>query len=244
VAKHHERLVNRPQLIRGTLMSIYYLFTRDGDVFELDATTDFTYSDPSDISQFKVEDGSTVADHVVNRNKKLSYSGIITDIKIASTERTKSTDTYIRKLLELNARREPFTAVWREDAGKPDGAGANSYRLPNCVFKNLTITQDQELGYAFGKHAYRVTLDIEQIRVARRAVITVEKSFALAVKDTTGGLDTSAGGTTEAVQEGPESSKLFSTIGNMGLIDAIKSVGPGKFNLGGAQGSLGSIPLP
>lgn len=55
------------------------IITSDNITIVFDATTEVTAEYPSKVTQYPVEDGATISDHVINENPKFSVSGIFSD---------------------------------------------------------------------------------------------------------------------------------------------------------------------
>ena len=177
-------------------MSIYYIKTLAGDIFTLDATESFEFSENGSLTEYTIESGAKVSDHYVNENKSISISGIISDFKSAkSTNAAKDTGDFIHKILKLKEDREPFKVYYRGgnvgngDNSKPNG---DAY-FDNVMFESVKFSQDSGVGSAKGRYAYRVDFQFKQITFSTRATIgreniiglkSSEKKVAVAVNTT------------------------------------------------------------
>lgn len=189
---------------------MYYIIVGDGSIYELDSTSGMMYIDSGTLSEYKLEDGSTVSDHYVNNAPTLNLSGTITDVKsmFADPDSSKSTDEWIRGLIALKRSIRTFSVVWRDDNSASSSSSANSYRLGNCLFKDITLRQNARRGNAYGSHAYDVELSFQQVRFAKSAQIKVERANLLG-DATTEEKDTSSA-TTEVVNKDGEKPTSFS----------------------------------
>lgn len=163
-------------------MSIYYIKTLAGDIFTLDATESFEFSENGSLTEYTIESGAKVSDHYVNENKSISISGIISDFKSArSTNAAKDTGDFIHKILKLKGDREPFKVYYRGgnvgngDNSKPNG---DAY-FDNVMFESVKFSQDSGVGSAKGRYAYRVDFQFKQITFSTRATITRENVIGL-----------------------------------------------------------------
>lgn len=163
-------------------MSIYYIKTLAGDIFTLDATESFEFSENGSLTEYTIESGAKVSDHYVNENKSISISGIISDFKSAkSTNAAKDTGDFIQKILKLKGDREPFKVYYRGgnvgngDNSKPNG---DAY-FDNVMFESVKFSQDSGVGSAKGRYAYRVDFQFKQITFSTRATITRENVIGL-----------------------------------------------------------------
>ena len=150
-------------------MSIFYILTKAGDVYSLDCSESFEFSQAGSLTEYAIESGAKVSDHYVNENKEFSLTGIITDIKSSSSVNPRKTDEYIAGLLAIKDSREPFSLFYRADS-------TGEYQsFDNVVFTSVKFSQDAQVGYARGLYAYKVALSMKQIIYANRATIGIEQ---------------------------------------------------------------------
>jgi len=146
-------------------MGIYYIKTADGSYFEMDATTDMTISYPGRATDFPLEDGESASDHYINENTRITFSGVITDIKSAqgkANPRVKATDSYINGLKKAKDKKLPFTVFYAEKL-EP---------ITNCVFESLEISQDNKNGTSGPVSSYKINFTAKQIRFGKAATNT------------------------------------------------------------------------
>ncbi len=150
-------------------MGIYYFLSDNGDAFELDCTENFKLSETGRLTTYTIQSGVKYSDHYIKENSKLSYSGILSDLKTSSSSpATKSTDEFIGGLIKAMESSTPFTLYWR-DTGVSSG-----YFRPDCMIESFTIEQDKEHGFARGLHAYKASIDFVQFRKGQAATLTRE----------------------------------------------------------------------
>jgi len=148
-------------------MSIYYIQTNlnGNKIFSLDSTSSVEVQDNGRATSYALESGKDVADHYVNSNVMVSFSGIITDIKSATLSQ-ESTKDFLRDLRELKQTGTPFTVF----------AGNNLEKIDNCVIQSLSIKQNSKNGTVVreGKHisSFVIEWTAKQIKFGSKAKIT------------------------------------------------------------------------
>lgn len=173
-------------------MSIYYITTLDGDIFQLDASLNVSVNDPATLTSYKTQSGEDEADHYINENITVSVSGRISDVKSTKIleDRSKTTDEFITGLKALKKSKKRFFFTWREDRRE----GGSTYQLGNCWFTNLTFSQGSIAGFTGSKHSYEVSMDIKQSRVGQKAIVVIEQADF--IQDTTSEKKNGRSGTT------------------------------------------------
>lgn len=151
-------------------MSTYYILTKSGEVFEMDATRGMSNADTGTLTQYKTSSGVTAADHYINEGESITLTGTITDTKGYSSS-SRTTLEFLNGIKALKRSAERYTVIWRADAGQATGDGDVVGRLTNCLFENIIVSQDGNKGVTSGKYSYNVTLTITQMRVAKQADI-------------------------------------------------------------------------
>lgn len=137
-------------------MSIFYIKTKSGDVFELTATTDVSFNHRNTNTKFPVESGASITDHSVIENSTFSLSGIITEVvNLTKDSPQKGIKAYIEGLDALRKSKVPFT-VFLDNRLKP---------YTNCLFTEFSGTK----GVTEGVGAWRINIGIEQVRFVDKA---------------------------------------------------------------------------
>lgn len=156
----------------------FYMDTSLG-VLELTATTEIQVTDGATITRHTLEDGSEIADHIVNENSKISFTGVISDIKrITSGDRAVSLSSdvefrdkdqlnvqeWIELLSQIRRSKERFSVVYDSRLGV----------IPDCVLTSVTKSRNSSTGTG-----YNINIAFEQIRVVARATTSVRRDDQL-----------------------------------------------------------------
>jgi len=186
-------------------MSIYYITTKSGDIYQLDSTEEMQYSDSGKLTSNLIESGVEVADHYVNKLKRIVLRGRISDIKSlrVSQDRSKNTGDWITGLESLKGEVEPVDITWREENSEVNGVDKI---LEGCLIEQLTLSQDSVVGHFDGVYSYKVRLDLVQPRYASRATIQVERNNLIV--EATAEKSTGKGGTQSLTDSEQETYKL------------------------------------
>lgn len=165
-------------------MAVFYIKTKSGDVYELTATTDVSFSHRSSNTKFPVEAGYSVTDHSTIENTTLNLSGVITEVvQLNKQSPQRGIKDYIEGLNTLRKSKELFT-VFLDNKLQP---------FKNCLFTEIS----GDKGVQEGLGSWRIRLGIEQIRVTSKAsasIVEVENTTQSSsdsnasdtAKDTTG----------------------------------------------------------
>lgn len=150
-------------------MERIYIQKNDGTILELTVTTSISVANDSEVTQHPLENGDEITDNVVNKNKQITFSGMISDIRsykgnafgvniplvssILPQEFTGlSVDKYLQEMDALKDSKELFTIIFDT---RIYGKG-----LSNCLFN--TFTYEKEVGIG---SAYMVTIGVTQVRI-------------------------------------------------------------------------------
>lgn len=193
----------------------FYINDKEGNIYELTLTTDMQISYQSSVSQFPVEDGSSIVDHVNLKPTSLSYSGFVSNIVNVSLKDPKnhpSVSENVRSLLELHKTREPFTVHYDSRNVADD-----SYLPPleNCVFRKLDFSRRKN-----HSDSYLCSLEVTQIILTEAAKLTTEIKES-DLNQSEGLSDNSANSTKEV------DVKKLSTTAPLNLIIGTESVSDG-----------------
>ena len=150
-------------------MGAFYIQVED-NIWELDSTSSVTKNLSGSLSNSRVEDGSLSSDNYVTNAIRLSFSGVITDVKSlnidpdsAANPNSKSTKEYLNQLELVYKNKIPFNISYSEDMPP----------LENCFFTSFGVTQDATNGTAYAldgyRSSYKVTFSVQQVRFATRA---------------------------------------------------------------------------
>lgn len=141
-------------------MAVFYIKTKSGDVYELTATTDVSFSHRSSNTKFPVEAGYSVTDHSTIENTTLNLSGVITEVvQLNKQSPQRGIKDYIEGLNTLRKSKELFT-VFLDNKLQP---------FKNCLFTEIS----GDKGIQEGLGSWRIRLGIEQIRVTSKASASI-----------------------------------------------------------------------
>lgn len=141
-------------------MAVFYIKTKSGDVYELTATTDVSFSHRSSNTKFPVEAGYSVTDHSTIENTTLNMSGVITEVvQLNKQSPQRGIKDYVEGLNTLRKSKELFT-VFLDNKLQP---------FKNCLFTEIS----GDKGVQEGLGSWRIRLGIEQIRVTSKATQSV-----------------------------------------------------------------------
>lgn len=134
----------------------------DGSVIWFDCAEQVDHVFPSKVTEFPIEDGASVSDHIVNGNATFTITGIFSDARLrkpdaqgnatAPSQPTQA-ETY-QSLLKLRSDRKSFSILTPLDT------------YTNIVLKNLGMPRDKG-------DALSVKMEFEQIRRAKSGTTTV-----------------------------------------------------------------------
>jgi len=143
-------------------MSHIYIETQNVDpsssvpkeFFALTVTESVSFNMVSRPTRNPVSDKSIVSDHVVNENKKFTFSGMVSDVLNfgyqAAIPQFKAADNVARLEL-LRDSKMPFSIKFDKDLGL----------VKNCVFTALEFSKESGMG-----SSYDVKLEFEQLTIA------------------------------------------------------------------------------
>jgi hypothetical protein len=150
-----------------------------------------------------VSDKSVISDHVVNENKKFTFSGMVSDVLNfgyqAGIPQFKSSDNVARLEL-LRDSKKPFSIKFDKDLEL----------VKNCVFTSLEFSKESGMG-----SSYNVNLSFEQLNIAPISTEFKDRMFKEELKKYKGLTDN---GDVNTEKEPPE------TLFNNTLTGFIKSL--------------------
>lgn len=159
-------------------------------ILELTVTTSISVSSDMEVTQHPLEFSEEIADNVVNKNKQITFSGMISDVKSYKpsdldfldailpsflTQDTNELDVqgYLTKIEQLKDSKELFSIIFDT---RLFGEG-----LQNCVFNTFTYEKDSGIG-----SAYFVTLGVTQIRLGLSSLNGTTRQLDPSVTDPLG----------------------------------------------------------
>lgn len=138
-------------------------FKENGVKYFPDCVTEINHDMRNEVSEYPVEDGETISDHVQKRNRTFSFSAqyspynlnVWVDDKIAQDPQSRVQEAY-RALIGLRDNRTVFTFVSKYDS------------YPNCVITNLSIPVTPDQG-----NSLRFSAEITQLRIATTEQVNI-----------------------------------------------------------------------
>lgn len=134
----------------------------NGDIIWFDCATEVNHTFPSKVTEFPVEDGASISDHIVNGNATFSVTGIFSDARLRKPdengnstlpEQPTQEETY-GMLQDLRDSRQSFSLLTPLDT------------YTDLVLKNMSMPRD-------AGDALKVQMEFEQIRRAYSGITTV-----------------------------------------------------------------------
>jgi len=160
-------------------MSIYYILAKvDGadTIYTLDATEAIEHSLPVQSSSYAIEDGSDISDNIALKPRRVSFSGVISDVKTVDSTAYLDTHDYIQGLEDLRWNKELFTLYFTSD--QPP--------LLNVFFESLKISQDgvngtlvTPEGDRYGVSSFKVSFTVKEFRFSSQAILSVIRADEL-----------------------------------------------------------------
>ena len=180
----------------------------------LDASISEGHSYSSRVSQFPVEDGSTISDNIINDPAGLEIVGFVTNTPVVlfiqnianivdDTTGGDRVKTAFEALLALRESKEPFTIV----------TGLKTYE--NMVFTSLSFPRDKSTGTTNLRFNARV-LNVELVSSRTVAASNVVAEPVLLSDQATSTKD--VGKQTTTTDTGQGSSLLFDSLQSIGLL--------------------------
>lgn len=151
-------------------MSIYYIFTQDGNIYELDATREIAQVSSGKLSEHPLSDLTSASDHYINYNDMFSLEGSISDIKSVSSEAAgRNTYDFITNLQRIKDTKQSFRLVYRKFQ---EGFSAVQF-ADGCFFESLIFRQNLQYGHANGFNSFDVSMSIKKTKLASQTVLEI-----------------------------------------------------------------------
>lgn len=153
----------KPKLTRITLS--------DGDFLEFDVAQEISHTFPVKVTEFPVERGSNISDHVVNQNLKFSITGIFSNASLTlnDKERPYTEQDVFLKLVNQIAKKE-FVVI---------RTPLNTFK--NCIITDFSIPKNAQIG-----HSLTVTIEFQQVRIVDSSTTVVTTNQPIDSTKTTG----------------------------------------------------------
>lgn len=143
-----------------TTVSQNWWLIRTGDkVYQLTMVDNFSVSASSTISSHKVEDKTVIADNVVNNNRKVTISGLISSIERLDATVYNTPKEFIESLEEHRKAGDFFT-IEQDNTLNP---------IKDCLIESLSYTKGNKEGLT----SWSVDLTFKEARVTSSATKTL-----------------------------------------------------------------------
>lgn len=150
-------------------MSVFILFSATEEEYEIDVTESVMPEYSADVTQHAVETGSPVTDHRIIQPKKLTVSGLITDVPLTATgpynPESTGKHTEVRERLERAHAESELLLI---DCGPTRGI------YENMAITSLSFGWDYDTGNAF-----RVSLALQEIVTTEAQVLNLTAESAI-----------------------------------------------------------------
>lgn len=158
-------------------MAFFFISLQDGTVLQMDSTSEVMRSISGTVTTHPIESGDTVADHYINDQQTVSFSGVITDVKaLSNPQNLESTDDFLTKIQDLKESAELFD-VYSGDITTTKNI------VKNCLFTSISIRQDKERGIAKRRiKSYAINFSVVQVKLAELAQNATLKAPAIEVQ--------------------------------------------------------------
>lgn len=132
------------------------LLTEGGEEFVFDATTSIEPGAEVDVSEYEVEEGADVADHLRVKSRTLTLTGILTDTPGFEAPAEGRASQLLNRLHELQRARELVTVVSNFD-----------------VYEGFAVTGIKATRSATVGRAWEVTVELRELRKATTATAEI-----------------------------------------------------------------------
>ena len=182
-------------------------------ILELTVTTEVSVDEISEVVQHPMQFGSDVADHIINKNKRYRFRGMVSNIKSfiikftdpsggnnASGSLKPNQKSVVEYFKDLDALRNSKSLVTFNFDPQVDKGG-----IINCVITKINYTRQPSHG-----DAYLVDIELEQVRVQESVSVYEKRSLknvALNAAKENAGKNTTVSGNTS------QSNRLTTTTG-------------------------------
>ena len=183
-------------------MSVFYFTDKQGNYYELSATTRVSVTEPSRATTNPVESGKAITDNYVIEPRVITFSGVITNLTVIGQDisRVKSVDQWLNDIRQIRLNKE-FVNVYVEDLNV----------IQNCLITSFDIDKTKEHGLS----GWGCSFSMQEILVSDRARQVDFPTPKESVKDDVSSKRNSGNQTTEGVDE-----ELAETLSS-GLIGAV-----------------------
>jgi hypothetical protein len=152
-------------------MTAFYFYdpNQEGEVkiYELSSTSTISISSPAVVTKSPVEDGSSIVDNYFIDNTTASFSGIITQIRVAGQTENTNVTQWIGDIRALRKSKVLLTLV------------AHTEVVLNCLITKFDLDKNKDQGLT----GWKCSMDFQEVDISERARIVEIKKPKEEVKD-------------------------------------------------------------
>lgn len=198
------------------LTKFYFIRQDNGEAYEMSATTNITITKNMIATKRAVESGKSITDNSYLENAEISFSGLITNIRNASS--LLNVDQFIEEIDELRA----------EDPRVLVDVYADGQFVLNCLIINFSINKTASEGLG----AWSTDFRLQEVDFAQRATLVSVPEASVDTKDRVDKMQSKSGNTVQELVEVSETITAGTLFGGSGSIPTI----PTKVDSGGSNG--------
>jgi len=180
----------------------FFIRTKQGDVYEMDATVSNSASHTGRPTSYTMADGKNTSDHYVQEFDTYTFSGFVSSVKFQRRrEGTGSNDLleFEQDLIALKNSGERFDI-------SAYNVGDSYFIIPNCLFTDLRTERNAETGI----HSIKVDFTVNRIETSNLTDVSEETEPAIEFVDVVEERSSANGNTIES--EELEDKKIADTV--------------------------------
>ena len=162
----------------------YFIRQDNGEAYEMSATTNITITKDMIATERAVESGKSITDNSYLENAQVSFSGLITNIRNAST--LLNVDQFINEINELRA----------EDPRVLVDVYADGQFVENCLIVSFNINKTASEGLGAWKTDFR----LQEIEFSERAALVLVPEASVDTKDRVDKMTSKSSNTTQELK--------------------------------------------
>ena len=169
-------------------MSVFYFTDKQGNYYELSATTRVSVTEPSRATTNPVESGKAITDNYVIEPRVINFTGVITNLLVIGQDatRVKSVDQWLNDIRQIRLNKE-FVTAYVEDLNI----------IPNCLITSFDIDKDKTHGLS----GWGCSFTMQETLVSDRARIVEFPTSKEGYSDDVSGKRNSGNQTTKGVDQ-------------------------------------------
>lgn len=191
----------------------YFIRQDNGEAYEMNSTTDVNISKDMIVTRRAVESGKSISDNSYLENAVVTFSGLITNIRNAST--LINTDQFINEINDLRSQ-DPRVLV---------DVYADGQFVLNCLITNFSMNKTVNEG----KGAWKTEFTLKEVEFAERAALVFIPEASQSTKNR---VDKMSSKSSNTVKELPEVTPTFGLRGISSVIEVFDGKPIIKTNVG------------